>query len=200
MTSQDMSQVTGPDPEYVALYRRLRAEGGVELRDQLHARYLEIGRGATTPAGLPYPDPTDPVAEGASAIRALAEALDPGVADTGWVAISLAAGFTGSLVYRRKGDIVEVRSGSAGIAGSFPAGNTTITTALPATATPVARIPRGSAYLSGSYPGVVSAGTGGDIFITNQSGAARTSAAFSIVFFVEPIALAHAVEATDVNT
>lgn len=30
----------------------------------------------TTPGGLPYPDPTDPVADGATAIRALAEALD----------------------------------------------------------------------------------------------------------------------------
>lgn len=31
---------------------------------------------ATTPQGLPYPLPTEPVAEGAAAIRALAEALD----------------------------------------------------------------------------------------------------------------------------
>lgn len=30
----------------------------------------------TTSGGLPYPDPTDPVAEGADAIRALAEKLD----------------------------------------------------------------------------------------------------------------------------
>jgi len=31
----------------------------------------------TTPTGLPYPEPTDPVAGGAAAIRALAEALEP---------------------------------------------------------------------------------------------------------------------------
>ena len=31
---------------------------------------------STTPRGLPYPLPTEPVAEGAAAIRALAEALD----------------------------------------------------------------------------------------------------------------------------
>lgn len=31
----------------------------------------------TTAQGLPYPEPTDPVAAGADAIRALAEAIDP---------------------------------------------------------------------------------------------------------------------------
>lgn len=31
----------------------------------------------TTPTGLPYPEPTDPVAQGAAAIKALAEAIDP---------------------------------------------------------------------------------------------------------------------------
>lgn len=78
MTTQDMSQDTRPQPdaEYVALYRRLRAEGGVDLADQLHARYLQLERGAVTPGGLPYPSPSDPVAEGADAIRALAQALD----------------------------------------------------------------------------------------------------------------------------
>jgi len=33
----------------------------------------------TTPNGLPYPEPTDPVAQGAAAIKALAEAVDPRV-------------------------------------------------------------------------------------------------------------------------
>lgn len=33
----------------------------------------------TTAHGLPYPEPTDPVANGADAIRALAEAIDPNV-------------------------------------------------------------------------------------------------------------------------
>jgi len=31
----------------------------------------------TTVHGLPYPEPTDPVAAGAAAIRSLAEAVDP---------------------------------------------------------------------------------------------------------------------------
>ena len=35
----------------------------------------------TTPSGLPYPEPTDPVAEGADAIRALAEAIELKVGD-----------------------------------------------------------------------------------------------------------------------
>lgn len=47
------------------------------LYDELHAAYLAAPRGGTTTSQkLPYPDPTDPVANGANAIRALAEAVD----------------------------------------------------------------------------------------------------------------------------
>ena len=35
--------------------------------------------GTTPILGLPYPDPTDPLAEGADAIKALAEAVDTGI-------------------------------------------------------------------------------------------------------------------------
>lgn len=48
-----------------------------DLAEQLHATYLALALGGTTPGGYPYPDPTDPVASGADAIRALAEAADP---------------------------------------------------------------------------------------------------------------------------
>lgn len=44
--------------------------------DEMHAAYLAEARGAVTLGGLPYPSPTDPIAEGADAIRALAEAVD----------------------------------------------------------------------------------------------------------------------------
>ena len=52
-----------------------------ELEEQLFAAYL-AGRaagtfGGNTATALPWPAPTDPVAAGADAIRALAEAIDP---------------------------------------------------------------------------------------------------------------------------
>lgn len=43
-----------------------------------------------TPKGLPYPDATEPVAQGAAAIQALAEAVDPLVEVAGWIASTLA--------------------------------------------------------------------------------------------------------------
>lgn len=72
--------LTHPDPELEALFRQLRqAPPGAdttELEQQAFTRYLAVGRGGTTPGGLPYPDPTDPISEGADAIRALAEASE----------------------------------------------------------------------------------------------------------------------------
>lgn len=74
-----------PDPEWVNLRQQilqLEHSGTADpdqlhqLEDQLYDRYLQLARGGVTPGGLPYPDPTDPVAEGADAIRALAEAID----------------------------------------------------------------------------------------------------------------------------
>lgn len=178
MTTQDMSQdsTTRADPEYTALYRRLRAEGGIELREQLHTRYLELGRGAVTPGGLPYPDPTDPVAEGANAIRALAEALDT----TGWQAANIAG-----VVYKvMSGKLVEVRSDSGGISGNFIDGNTTVANIIPAPVRPTTRNGRGVAYMTGGYVGIAAITGAGDLVITQRSGAARTSAAFSVLYFL----------------
>lgn len=56
-------------------FRYLEAVAAGDM-DGAHARYLEIMASAVTPGGLPYPSPTDPVAQGADAIRALAEAVD----------------------------------------------------------------------------------------------------------------------------
>lgn len=72
--------MTTPDPQYVQLQQQTAAAAADgdptdELVEQLHARYLQLLRGGQTTDGYPYPDPTDPLAEGADAIRALAEAL-----------------------------------------------------------------------------------------------------------------------------
>lgn len=68
---------------YVDLLGDLLRSGAAadpELAEAVHAAYLEelgVGTfGAVTAGGLPYPVPTDPVAAGADAIRALAEAVD----------------------------------------------------------------------------------------------------------------------------
>lgn len=72
------------DAEYAELLRQYVAAPTDQARELAHARYLlaVAALGGTTGAGLPYPDPSDPVAGGADAIRALAEALDPATATT----------------------------------------------------------------------------------------------------------------------
>lgn len=90
--------MSDPDPEYVDLLRRLKDGDGdpEELVEALHSRYLALPRGGTTAGrGYPYPDPTDPIAEGADAIRALAEAI--GALDQPWTVVAPASGWsTGS--------------------------------------------------------------------------------------------------------
>lgn len=74
--------MSAPDPQYVAIRQSiedaLAADPSADvttLVEQLHARYGEIVRGGNTTDGYPYPSPTDPLMEGADAIRSLAEAL-----------------------------------------------------------------------------------------------------------------------------
>lgn len=125
--------MTEQDPQYAAILARLN-EGNFadnehdDLLEQLQARYRLIGRGGTTPGGLPYPYPTDPVSEGASAIRALAEAIDAG-ADTGWIPAPLLAGVTsyapdtwGVVAYRKRNGDVWIR----GVLYRASAGGTTM--------------------------------------------------------------------------
>lgn len=89
--------MTEPDAEYSALLVQLAgATPGTPaadaLAEQLHTRYLAIVRGGVTSTrGYPYPDPTDPVAEGADAIRALAEAI--GSLDQPWTVVPPASGW-----------------------------------------------------------------------------------------------------------
>ena len=47
----------------------------------------------TTATGLPYPEPTDPIAGGADAIRALAEAIDLRQWSENWISIAPATGW-----------------------------------------------------------------------------------------------------------
>jgi hypothetical protein len=66
------------DTEYAQLLAQLLADpANATIREALYARYVEISPlGGTSTDGYPYPVPTDPVAQGADAIRALAEALN----------------------------------------------------------------------------------------------------------------------------
>lgn len=69
---------TSPDAVLEGLFRRLSTATPADapaIRAEAFARYLDLGRGGTAPNGLPYPSPTDPISEGASAIQALATAL-----------------------------------------------------------------------------------------------------------------------------
>ena len=70
-----------PNPQLATLYAELVAATDpakiAKLQEEAHALYLAEVFAANTPNGFPYPAPTDPVSQGADAIRALAEALDP---------------------------------------------------------------------------------------------------------------------------
>ena len=92
--------MTDADTQYTALMLQLQNPDLPEpdraaLVEQLHARYLQLRDadvnplGGTTPAGYPYPTPTDPLAAGADAIRALAESIatQPRVPLSGYSAV-----------------------------------------------------------------------------------------------------------------
>lgn len=76
--------MTEQDPQYSAILDRLR-NGGLtpeeqaDLLAELQERYLALDRSALAPNGLPYPQATDPVSEGASAIQTLATAISGNV-------------------------------------------------------------------------------------------------------------------------
>jgi hypothetical protein len=54
--------------------------------DPAVAAYLDGRAGGSTPLGLPYPSPSDPVYQGAAAIQALAQAVDAFLVPPGWMA------------------------------------------------------------------------------------------------------------------
>lgn len=90
---------------YLSLHARLQVATPTEtptLVADLFAAYralLDVGLlGGATTNGLPYPSPTDPLYQGADAIRALAEALDPRITQAGsWTPYTpTLSGFTAS--------------------------------------------------------------------------------------------------------
>jgi hypothetical protein len=96
---------------------------------------------ATTPGGLPYPLPTDPIAAGADAIKNLALALDPFWKPT-WVPVTLNSGWVwmgaphNTPAYAVFGDWVFLRGAIKNNTGGAVSAATAIFT-LPAACYPV---------------------------------------------------------------
>ena len=97
-------------------------------------------------------------------------------AATGWLAGTLAAGFTGGISARRVGATVEV---SVVASGSLPDGSIVVGS-IPAALAPsisgALTLPRLAARLSGGYAGLLNVGTSGDLTVENKTGATRTQA------------------------
>lgn len=95
---------------------------------------------------------------------------------TGWLAGTLASGFTGGISARRVGATVEV---SIVASGSLPDGTTAVGS-LPAALAPSISgnltLPRLAARLSAGYAGVLNVGTAGALTVENKTGATRTQA------------------------
>lgn len=94
----------------------------------------------TTPGGLPYPEPTDPVAAGADAIKALAQAVEPERVPV-WTPITppanwqnLTGGYTPA-GYSLTGSVVRVRGHLQYIGATALTGASTVLV-LPAEARP----------------------------------------------------------------
>lgn len=136
--------MTEPDPQYVELKTQLAQlaqddPAAAALIEQLHSVYLGLVRGGVTASGLPYPDPTDPISEGADAIRALAEAI--GANDHPWTNVTPASGWTtgtgtAAFAVMRQGGIVFQRGGFNGgtlgqTAGTLPVWARPVSNATP---------------------------------------------------------------------
>lgn len=92
--------------------------------------------GTTSPLGIPYPDPGDPLSDIQADMQALAEFVDDvitalsAVAAVGWTAATLGTGWTGTVEYARSAGMVTVEldgvtkaSWSAGdVIATLPAG------------------------------------------------------------------------------
>lgn len=140
-----------------------------------------------TPNGLPYPLAADDLRQGASAIQALATALDPLARETGFVdraslLVSPATG--GTLLTRRVGTTVEI---VGNVTGSFA--DTTalvdIMTAIPEDHRPTSLSRLGTAYASGGYVANILVRTNGTVGYFMRSGVtARSSLQFSVIYTV----------------
>lgn len=128
----------------------------------------------TTPGGIPYPADSD-VPDVPYWMQQQAEAVDQFIGDTGWVdgTVTIAA-TTGSYIRaRRVGEQVEVIVNISGGA-TIPTGNSAIGN-LPAGMAPSVTSRRLPAYLN-AMTCMFYVSTGGEVGVTNDSGAARSSA------------------------
>ena len=147
------------DPNGIWLY-------GEDDSEDTFSELLNIGQDATS----------DAIGSDRARLSVLENKWTPGA----WTSIA-----TG-VVYRvLAGVIVEIRTDSGGIAGSFTVGNVNAISAgiVPSIIRPTTRPVRGAAYLAG-FMGGVAISPSGDIVITNQTGATRASAAFSVMYFL----------------
>jgi hypothetical protein len=119
----------------------------------------------TTTNGLPYPESTDPIAEGATAIQALAESLDPN-AWTTWTT-GVPSGWTVRVM--RIGPIVWLYTS---LSGTLATGGTTIATGLSPGPGPAPW----SGARAGSQAALIAVRSGGDALFYNPTGSTQTNA------------------------
>lgn len=104
-----------------------------------------------------------------------------GGGDTGWVDMPLAAGFTGSIRYRRVGDHMLI---SVQATGSYPVGATVLTRdLLPDALRPIGNV-RGTGALNGNAAAATYTGAHGQIGFINSTGAARTGGEGTITYYL----------------
>lgn len=147
------------DPNGIWLY-------GEDDSEDTFSELLNIGQDATS----------DAIGSDRARLSVLEAKWTPGA----WTTI------TTGIVYRvLAGVIVEIRTDSAGYTQSFTVGNVVLGSSgiVPSIIRPTTRNVRGTAYLAG-FMGGVAISTAGDIVITNQTGATRASAAFSVMYFL----------------
>lgn len=103
--------------------------------------------------------------------------------DSGWQTVPLASGITGQLRYRRVGMQVEVQHSVTSSTGFVPGATQINSTALPAEVRPSGNR-RGGLGLSGSNTGATGVSATGVVFVIHQSGATRTVADGSCIYFL----------------
>lgn len=137
----------------------------------------------TTTAGLPYPETTDDLREGAEAIQALAEALDLQGTVGEPVSVAMVSGVTGFITATRVGGLIVVDIEAT---TSFPQGGTvTVSTddGVPDAMCPTTGTKFGLAYMSGGYAGIAYLGTDGIVrVIQREATTARTQARALVIY------------------
>lgn len=131
----------------------------------------------TTTRGLPYPEPSDDLRDGANAIKALAAALDPALLE--WHTVTATGGAT--IEWAQIGAFTCVRVGGSGTTNGN--GNSAIAAsgALPANVRPGINMWFGG-YISGGG-GWVGINANGSVNIRQESGSSRTGSHAAAGFY-----------------